>query len=177
MFDHILVTTDGSALGNLALPIAADLARKYGGSLTLLYVVPTPSPPPILSGGVAYMYVHTLPAESARLQREGQLILAEARKLLDVPGVQALCTEARGLNVPQTVAAEVRRVGAGLVVMGTHGRSGIAHLFLGSVAEAVLRGVDVPVLLIRPPGGEAEDTPKTPEGMGAAGLPDGPPPS
>ena len=40
MFDRILVTTDGSALGNLALPVAADLSWKYDSILTLLYVVP-----------------------------------------------------------------------------------------------------------------------------------------
>ncbi|GBF08052.1 universal stress protein [Deinococcus aerius] len=55
MFQHILVTTDGSPLGHLALPYAADLARRYGSSLKLVYVVPPP-PTGVLAEGAAYAF-------------------------------------------------------------------------------------------------------------------------
>ena len=80
MFDHILVTTDGSALGNLALPVAADLARRYDSALTLLYVAPQLL---MLLEGAAYTYDY--PAERSRTLAEGRQILAAAEKTLERP--------------------------------------------------------------------------------------------
>ena len=146
MFDHILVTTDGSALGNLALPVAADLARKYDSDLTLLYVVPQLL---MLLEGAAYTYDY--PAERERSLAEGTRILEDARKTLDYPGTTVVQLEEYELKTEQAILNEVERVGAKLVVMSTHGRSGLAHLFLGSVAEAVLKKIRVPLLLIQDP--------------------------
>ena len=146
MFDHILVTTDGSALGNLALPVAADLARRYDSSLTLLYVVPQLL---MLLEGAAYTYDY--PAERERSLAEGKRILEDARKTLDYPRTTVVQLEEYELKTEQAILVEVERVGAKLVVMSTHGRSGLAHLFLGSVAEAVLKKIRVPLLLIQAP--------------------------
>jgi nucleotide-binding universal stress UspA family protein len=143
MFDHILVTTDGSPLSNLALPIAADLARKYGSRLTLLYVVPRFVLP---TDGLAYTY--NSPAEHAALLAEGERILADAQRALDYPQTEVVRFQRDDLKTEQAIAHEVVRSGAKLVVMSTHGRSGLAHLFMGSVAEAVLRLIEVPVLLV-----------------------------
>jgi nucleotide-binding universal stress UspA family protein len=146
MFDHILVTTDGSALGNLALPVAADLARKYDSALTLLYVTPQLL---MLLEGAAYTYDY--PAERSRTIAEGQEILAAAEKTLDYPQTKVVLLEENDLKTEQAILNEVERSGANLVVMSTHGRSGLAHLFLGSVAEAVLKKIRVPLLLIQAP--------------------------
>ena len=146
MFDPILVTTDGSALGNLALPIAADLARKYDSSLTLLYVVPQFL---MLLEGAAYTYDY--PAERERSLAEGKRILEDARQTLDYPRTRVVQLEEYELKTEQAILNEVERSGAQLVVMSTHGRSGLAHLFLGSVAEAVLKKIRVPLLLIQAP--------------------------
>ena len=146
MFDHILVTTDGSDLGNLALPVAADLARKYDSSLTLLYVVPQLL---MLLEGAAYTYDY--PVERERSLAEGKRILEDARRRLDYPRTQVVELEEYELKTEQAILNEVERSGAKLVVMSTHGRSGLAHLFLGSVAEAVLRKIRVPLLLIQSP--------------------------
>ena len=146
MFDHILVTTDGSALGNLALPVAADLARKYDSSLTLLYVVPQLL---MLLEGAAYTYDY--PAERERSLAEGKRLLEDARQTLDYPRTTVVELEEYELKTEQAILNEVERVGAKLVVMSTHGRSGLAHLFLGSVAEAVLKKIRVPLLLIQAP--------------------------
>lgn len=146
MFDHILVTTDGSALGNLALPVAADLARKYDSSLTLLYVVPQLL---MLLEGAAYTYDY--PAERERSLTEGKRILEDARKALDYPRTTVVQLEEYELKTEQAILNEVERGGAKLVIMSTHGRSGLAHLFLGSVAEAVLKKIRVPLLLIQVP--------------------------
>ena len=156
MFDHILVTTDGSALGNLALPVAADLARRYDSALTLLHVVPQL---PLLLEGAAY--IHDYPAEQARLLAEGEQVLAVAEKTLNYPRTKMVLLEEYDLEIEQAILNEVEHSGANMVVMSTHGHSGLAHLFLGSVAEALLNHIRVPLLLIRAP----ESGMKTPTGI------------
>lgn len=147
MFDRILVTTDGSPLGNLALPYAADLARRYSSALTVLYVVPTASTPLALSEGAAYAY--NFQDEQDRLKNEGENILEHARELVNLPGTRFLRRDGTGPRLAQIIVNEAEQEDVQLVVMSTHGRSGLAHLFLGSVAEEVLRKVRVPVFLVR----------------------------
>jgi nucleotide-binding universal stress UspA family protein len=146
MFDRILVTTDGSALGNLALPYAADLARHYSSALTVLYVVPVLNTPLALAEGTPDAYVQ---AEQGRLQQEGENVLDRARETVDLPGTRFLRRDSTGPRLAQMIVAEAEQEYAQLVVMSTHGRSGLSHLFLGSVAEEVLRKVRVPVFLVR----------------------------
>ncbi|MGY2894438.1 universal stress protein [Deinococcus sp. UYEF24] len=147
MFDRILVTTDGSPLGNLALPYAADLARHYSSALTVLYVVPVASTPLALAEGAAYAY--DFQAEQDRLRQEGENVLNHAREVVNLPGTRFLRRDSTGPRLAQMIVAEAEQEDAQLVVMSTHGRSGLAHLFLGSVAEEVLRKVRVPVFLVR----------------------------
>ena len=149
MFDRILVTTDGSLLGNLALPYAADLARRYSSALTVLYVVPAAATPLALSEGAPY--TNDFQAEQERLNAEGESILDHAREAVGLPGTHFLRLDGSGSKLAQMIVDQIGREGAQLVVMGTHGRSGLAHLFLGSVAEEVMRKADVPVLLVRQP--------------------------
>ncbi|WP_165795446.1 universal stress protein [Deinococcus koreensis] len=144
MFERILVTTDGSPFANLALPVAADLARRYGATLTVLHVVPGPV---ALTEGAAYAFDYD--TERRRQLALGQQILEEAKARIDLPGVQLISRE--GLRTDEIIAQEVGRGAFQLVVMSTHGRSGLAHFFLGSVAEGLLRRVQVPVFLVRAP--------------------------
>lgn len=160
MFRHILVTTDGSPLGNLALPTAADLARKYGATLTLLYVLPPP-PTGVFAEGAAYAYDYE--EERERLLEYGTHLLDEARRSTDYPDTQVLCLEGTGQPVAQVIADQAERRGVDLVVMSTHGRSGLANFFLGSVAGAVLRKVQMPVLLVRTPKTAAKAPPAEPQ--------------
>jgi nucleotide-binding universal stress UspA family protein len=167
MFDHILVTTDGSPLGNLALPVAANLARKYDSALLLVYVVPQL---PLLLEGAAYTY--DAPAEREHLLAEGRRMLEDARTRLDYPKTEVVLLEDQELRTEQAILNEVEHRRAGLVVMSTHGRTGLAHLFLGSVAEAVLKKIRVPLLLIQAPervmGAPASvpaETPAQPSGL------------
>lgn len=146
MFNHILVTTDGSHTSTYALAYAADLARQYHSALTLLYV--TPPPTIMYADGAAYAL--SLAEESEQIRREGERILSEASALLDVPDLQSVSVEGAG-GIDTAITEEVKRRGADLVVMGTHGRSGFAKMLLGSVAQSVLHHVNVPVLLVRSP--------------------------
>lgn len=146
MFDHILVTTDGSALGSLAPPVAADRARKYDSALTLLYVVP-----PIVMPVGDVVYTYDYPAQHASLLEKANQILTDALRKLDYPNTQVIRLERTDLKIEQAILEEVKGFHTDLVVKSTHGRSGLAHLFLGSIAEAVLKKIKVPLLLIQAP--------------------------
>lgn len=144
MFDHILVPIDGSPLSALALPVAAEMARCHHSTLTVLYVVP---PLPVIYGEAAYTYDD--PKASERAEAEGQRLLEDARTALGSPNIRLLCLEGGDPRTAQAIADVAEQQHCSLVVMGTHGRSGLEHFFLGSVAEGVMRRVGVPVLLVR----------------------------
>ncbi|MEF2280409.1 universal stress protein [Deinococcus sp. YIM 134068] len=85
---------------------------------------------------------------------------------LDFPEARIVCRETTGRPVSQVIADDVERLGAALVVMSTHGWGGLVHFLLGSVAEAVLHRVKVPVFLVRAPADPTGDP-----AAGTAGAP------
>ena len=147
MFHQILVATDGSALSNLALAYAADLARHYDSALTLLYVVP-PVPDAAYEGTFTYSY-----SQKERVQQlaDADRILEDAMALLNYPGTHAVKATDRALPIAEVIVNEIKEAHADLVVMSTHGRTGLAHLFYGSVAETVMHRLDIPVFLVQDP--------------------------
>lgn len=146
MFDHILVPIDGSPLSALALPVAAEMARCHHSTLTVLYVVP---PLPVIYGESAY--TSDDPDASARARAEGQRLLEDARMAMGSPNIRLLCLEGGDPRTAQAIADVAAERQCSLVVMGTHGRSGLDRFFLGSMAEGVMRRVGMPVLLVREP--------------------------
>jgi nucleotide-binding universal stress UspA family protein len=138
----IIVALDGSPLAERALPIAETLARRTGGSLVLVRAVPYLSRP---EGDARY---RTLAAArtAATIEAQGYLDGLVAR--LAGRGIAATAIvpeedEAAG------ILATIRRAGVDLIVMATHGRSGLGRWVYGSVAEEVLAAAPVPVLLVR----------------------------
>lgn len=164
MFERILVPVDGSPLSALALPVAAEMARCHHSTLTALYIVP---PPPVLYGEAAYAVGD--PDDRARAKAEGQRLLEDARVALGSPNIRLLCVEGGDPRTAQAIADVAEQERATLVVMGTHGRTGLDHFFLGSVAEGVMRRVSVPVLLVRAP---ATAGPGTADDPGRAARPE-----
>jgi nucleotide-binding universal stress UspA family protein len=141
MYKKILVPLDREAGAEVALPVAADLAKSDGTVIRLMYVAPTPSA--IVAEGRVIAYADQ---ESDRLQHLGMVYLREAaHQLAGLPIEYAV----RFGEPAEEILEEAREFGADLVVMATHGRSGVARLMLGSVAEAVLRRSEVPVVLVR----------------------------
>ena len=143
--NKILVPTDFSESADAALAYAKTLAGSLGASLHLLHVFTDPSGPALYMPEV---YV-PVPAEV----RERALENARARlgERLDANeetrfrGTRAIVT---GLTAKQIVTYAADH-GMTLIVMGTHGRGGVAHLLLGSVAEHVVRTAPCPVLTVR----------------------------
>ncbi len=147
----ILVPIDFSHHAQEAVRWAVDLARRYDAlSLVLVHVNP-PIPWPALPDGMPVMTGELL------TQIRTDLAAALERVRRDVAAAGVPVDTALLDGVPSTEIVELaRRGGFDLVVMGTHGRTGIKHALLGSVAEKVVRKAPCPVLTVRLPGQKSD---------------------
>ncbi|HEX7671278.1 MAG TPA: universal stress protein [Polyangiaceae bacterium] len=140
-FKHILVPTDFGESSRAALEVAVELVNKYGATLTLLHACENPlhSYP-----GMAYAPAEVLSATEEHAQKECDAA---------VKALRARVPEARGVLRFGPPAHEIQKVidetQVDLVVRGTHGRRGLGHVLLGSVAEKTVRLSPVPVLTVR----------------------------
>lgn len=141
----ILVPVDGSPLAETALHTALAIARRDGARVDAVSVVATPVLP-MDAGGA--------PVLDTRLEHE---LVTQAEEYLGrlrgqlkemAPDVTTSATLVRG-RPEQAIVAQAEREGHDLIVMTTHGRSGVSRLWLGSVASGVLRHSPMPVLLLR----------------------------
>lgn len=141
---RIVHATDFSPASRPAFRRAVELARERGGALTLVHVLPPIVPP---AGGS-----YALPQAYERLHAEAR---AAARRQLERLVARARAAGARTTGLllegqpPARIVEAARRRRAHLVVMGTHGRTGLARVALGSVAALVLRWAPCPVLTVR----------------------------
>ena len=143
-YQTFIVPYDFSEHARAAADTAADLARRLDASLHLVHVVQPPS-----FGYGATPAAVPIPLNLVEIRAGALGALQElARSLEPIAGpVQAHVVE--GLSIADALQEEAERLGADLIVMGTHGRTGIARVFLGSVAERTLRQAPCPVLTVR----------------------------
>lgn len=143
-YRHILLTTDLSDDARRAYGHATDLAREHGAKITLLHIVEAaraiphgaPFAPPMPAPGVAAML------DDAKTELRA---IAESFSGVEVEFDAVVAGE-----VAVAIDSEADQRGCDLIVLSTHGRSGLRRLVLGSVAEAVLRHAHMPVLAIPP---------------------------
>ncbi len=143
MYKQILIALDGSETSRFALGEALKLAKEQGAKVVVLQVYE-----PIVTAST-YGVVDLTQA----MRNEGEKIAADALEVARKAGVEARSQvlDAEGRRVASVIVQEANAAGADLIVVGTHGRRGLEHLVLGSVAEGVARRAAVPVLLIRKP--------------------------
>jgi nucleotide-binding universal stress UspA family protein len=146
MYKRIVVPLDGSPFAERALEPAFDVARAFGAEIVLLRVVtpedalgglPTLSPRYVDLGGYGMQQEEAAASAylvQAKARWSGQGVPMQTRVVAGAPA-EAIVGAARDLD-------------ADLIVMSTHGRSAVGRILYGSVAEAVLRGAHLPVLLI-----------------------------
>ncbi len=136
----ILVPVDFEEASLRAIEIAREMAGKMGAEVVLVHVYQLP----------VYTYPGLEPALLPGFHGEVSAAAARALDALSsrLGGLRSVLREGDPATEVLTVADELR---AAMIVMGTHGRRGIAHLFLGSVAEKVIRKAPVPVLTVRAP--------------------------
>lgn len=138
---HILVPVDFSVLASQAVDYAIELAKALGAKITLLHAY---EPPAIGYPDAAGLALEV--TEACRRSAEAALE-TEARERA-ASGVLLGHELRQGAAWVEIVEAAKER-GADLIVMGTHGRGGLSHLLLGSVAERVVRSSPIPVLTVR----------------------------
>jgi nucleotide-binding universal stress UspA family protein len=142
-FKHILVPVDFGQSSARAVELALDLATKFEADLTLLHVWEIPAYAYMEAAALSLDYA-TPVAEAAQAELDKLLATVKAR----VPRAKATLL----MGIPwQGVMSAIKELGPDLVVMGTHGRRGLSHALLGSVAEKVVRLSSVPVLTVREP--------------------------
>lgn len=144
MYGHILVPTDGSPLSERALRYAVPLAERHGARLTLLHVAA-----PLLEAIAGSGAPVREPALDAAWRAEDRKAVERiAKRTRKQTAVQVDVAYRSGRPAP-TIAEFATTERADLVVLCTHGRGGFERLWLGSVADALLRQLTVPTLLVR----------------------------
>ncbi|MBK7583944.1 MAG: universal stress protein [Myxococcales bacterium] len=143
---RILVPVDYSACSKAALEHAAMLAKSFNATIDLLYVWEAPAfvAPEAMVGAAGT--TQTL-AQLASDQAEAAM--REFAKQAESDGIAIAHTRVEQGDPSQTIVELAEREDFDLIAMGTHGRSGFAHLLLGSIAEKVVRRATRPVLTVR----------------------------
>lgn len=145
-FSTIVVPTDFSEHSDHAMRYARTLASEPGVSLHLLHVVDMPIVPVLWS---ADLYVPDLATREVEAIKDAERRLDRERAALAEQGVSVSTAVVLG-HAARAITEHASEIGADLVVMSTHGRTGLAHLAMGSVAEQVVRTAPCPVLSLRP---------------------------
>lgn len=143
----LLVPHDYSPCADRALRLATELARHHGGRIVLAHVThlsPGINADSLISDQETGEMIRVDQYAAKRAGRELELRAAPLRQ----DGVPIEVRTATG-SVAETILEIADDAKADLIVMGTHGRTGLAHLFIGSMAEKVLRHSPIPVLTVR----------------------------
>lgn len=142
-WSRICCALDFSETSRLAMAEAAEMARHCGAQLTLVHVHP---PPPQVSADLL--------ASARALEELASVDLARDLAVWRTEAERLAATSVRTALVAGDPAAEILRYardhGVDLLVLGTHGRTGLKRLVLGSVAERVVRQAPCPVMVVRP---------------------------
>ena len=146
MYKHILVAVDGSDTSDRALHEAINLAKDQQAILRIVYAVDE------VNINASPEFPNPTEIEQAWTDA-GREILDKAQNSARTAGIKAetrlLEIDKLGVRTADAIIQEAKTWPADLLVAGTHGRSGLSHLLMGSVAEGIVRICPVPILLIR----------------------------
>lgn len=152
VYERILLPVDGGEHADRATEHAIEFARRYEAELTVLFVLWTGTPyaGPEGHGLEVGDYMDALAAD-------GQKLVTRAAQQARDAGVTDVRTFVeRSPDIGRAILDAIDQTESDLVVMGTHGRSGVSRFLIGSVAEEIVRGANVPVMTVsRPDEGDA----------------------
>ncbi len=131
MFKTIIVPTDGSKFAERAEDVAISIAKNFNGKLVVLHII---------DEKLIYPY--------EVLEEEGKNILNNASQKAEEQDITAETVLIVG-DPTHDMSKIVEKTGADLIVIGTHGKTGLEKFLIGSVAENVIKTVEVPVLLVK----------------------------
>ena len=146
MFKRIMVAVDGSQTADQALQEAISLATELQAQLRIVHAVD------IVNIHLGAEFPNSSEISDA-MTKNGREILRKAEAVARAAGISVetrlIEIDTMGHRIPEMIAADAEAWPADLIVICTHGRRGLSHLILGSVAEGVVRVATKPVLLIR----------------------------
>ena len=142
---NILVPVDFSPHAEHAFTYATTLAERFGAKLALVYVVDDSF---VTGGWSSEIYVSNVPELIENLIADADRRLATLKASAAALGLTAETAVIRG-RPAHAIGEHAKNGGFNLIVMGTHGRTGVSHVVMGSVAERVLRKAPCPVLTVR----------------------------
>lgn len=145
MFSKILCPVDFSEVTEQIIACAGDMAGKYGSELHILHVIPNLN---YFTPYESFLTPENLVAIERNIEKEVERDFEKALAKIDRAAKKVIRTGVTFVEIIDYIKEEE----IDLVVMGTHGRSGIEHILIGSVAEKVVRKSPCPVLTIRPKG-------------------------
>ena len=147
MYKRIAVAVDGSDTSTAALNEAVKLAKLMNSTLLLLYVC---EELPVIWNVEGMMPFPMEDVTKAFIESGKQLLQKDKLRLSESGiGVETRLVEDYNDRIGAVISREAEQWLADLLVVGTHGRKGLDHLLLGSVAESVMRTANMPVLLVR----------------------------
>jgi len=146
MFKHILIATDGSAASEHAAKLAVSLARVHSAKLTAVYVA---DPYPYVGIGEINPMGFQAYMDVAHEQASRAHAVVDALCKQESPAIALQVRMVEEVAPAAGIVQSAKEIGADLIVLGSHGRSGIARLMLGSVADRVVHESTIPVLITR----------------------------
>ncbi|MDR2155735.1 MAG: universal stress protein [Burkholderiaceae bacterium] len=144
MFKHILVPIDGSSTSLQAIDKASGLAKAFGSKVTAIYVI---DPYPFTGVGADFALGQDQYLGAARAEASAAMDAASER--LKTAGVTAETSVVEAHAVWRGILEAAERLGADLLIMGSHGRRGLEKLVLGSVTQSVLSHTKITTLVVR----------------------------
>ena len=147
MYRRIMVPLDGSKLAECVLPHTETLAKLSKASVELVHVIEPLELP--TRGGIA-LSIDDLKQIVAHTKKDAESYLREIVERLKLAGIKAHSKLLTG-KAADSLIDYIHKSNFDLVIMATHGRSGISRWVWGSVAEKILHSSSIPVLIVRPP--------------------------
>ena len=139
MYDRILVATDGSEAAAAAGDVAVTLAEAFAADLHAVFVEETERWPFTFDE-----------QQAAEMRQEGEEVVSSVADRAAEAGIEATTAVLGGEDpIHRTVLTYADEQGVDAIVMGTHGRTGVERVLLGSVAEGVIRRSELPVFAIK----------------------------
>jgi nucleotide-binding universal stress UspA family protein len=145
MFKNILVPLDSSKRAEAILPHVEELARNNNAQVNFLQVV---EPQYVFTGPEGYTFEGLIEISHEAEQERANLYLKDLVEKFREKGIQAISFVEYG-SIAHSILKTAQRENIDLIAMASHGRTGLAHVFYGSVAASVLHLVDRPLLLVR----------------------------
>lgn len=145
MYKNILVAIDGSELSDLAQSHALALAKAFGSKVVVVHATPPWSS--LVVGDAVVMYP---PADyDQTMEAAAQKLLTKAAATFSAAGIPVETVHTTDPQAHKAIVETAKAKGCDLIVMGSHGRHGLASLMLGSVATKTVTHAHVPVLICR----------------------------